>query len=108
MDLVGLEIINPYEGVYEFKVYKYDDEINLSDENLFVCDLKVVINKLESIYINKVDKQVEILALVRNLNLKLQCVSEEEIKEFILQEIWEEDLDLKKQNIEVMFIKARS
>ena len=107
MNLVGLEIINPYKGVYEFKVYKYDDEINLSDENLFVCDLKVVLNQLDSMYINKIEKSVEILALVKNFNSNIEDLCEEDIKSFILDEIWEEDLEFKKENIEVMFIKAR-
>jgi len=105
MSLVGIENITPYEGVVEFKVYKYDDEIDLGDKNLFVCDLKIVMVKVNPIYVEKIGKSVDALALVTNLNLNAEKLSiKDEIKKFILDEIWEENLE--KENIDVMFIES--
>ncbi|HSQ88768.1 hypothetical protein [Romboutsia sp.] len=105
MNLVGIENITPYEGVVEFKVYRYDDEIDLGNKDLFVCDLKVVMVKVNPIYVEKIGKSIDVLALVTNLNSNAKKVSiQNEIKEFILDEILEENLQ--KENIDVMFIES--
>lgn len=103
MNLVGIENITPYEGVTEFKVYKYDDEIDLGNKDLFVCDLKVVILKVNQAYVDRLGKSNDALALVTNLNSNVNKKSiTDDIKEFIFNEIYE--IDLEKENIDVMFI----
>lgn len=104
MNLVGLENITPYQGVYEFKLYEYDyDQLDLSNSDLFVGDLKVVISRIEPIYKDKIDKQIEVLAIVKNLKMDKMTI-QEEIKDFILNEIYEENLE--KENIDLMFIES--
>lgn len=104
MNLVGIENITPYEGVFEFSLYKYEDEINLGDKESFVCDLRVILTKVQESYIQRINKSVVALVLVENLNLKSDKLAiEESVKEFIFQEVYEENLT--KENIEVMFIE---
>lgn len=105
MNLAGIEEITPFEGVTEFKIYKYDDRIDLSDKEQFICDLKLVSIKVNPIYIKRIGKSMDMLALVKNVNPKLDKLSiKEDIKEFILDEIWEESLE--KENIDVIFIES--
>ncbi len=105
MNLVGIENITPYEGVVEFKVYKYDDEIELGNKDLFVCDLKIVMIKINPAYVQRLGKSIDALALVTNLNCNIEKSSiKEEIKDFILDEIYEENLE--KENIDIMFIES--
>lgn len=105
MNLVGIENITPYEGVVEFKVYKYDNEIDLGNKDLFVCDLKIVMLKVTPIYVEKIGKSIDVLALVTNLNSNIEKIFiKNEIKDFILDEIWEENLE--KENIDIMFIES--
>ena len=104
MNLVGLENITPYQGVYEFKLYEYDyGQLDLNNKDLFVGDLKVVINRVEPIYKDKIDKQMEVLAIIKNLKVDKTTI-QEEIKDFILNEIYEENLE--KENIDLMFIES--
>ncbi|MEG0842839.1 MAG: hypothetical protein RSB70_06965 [Clostridium sp.] len=104
MNLVGIDSITPYEGVYEFSVYKYDDKIDLGNKELFVCDLKIVLTKVKKQYIEKLNKSVNALCLVKNVNLNIDKKNlKEELKEFIFQEVYEENLQ--KDNIDIMFIE---
>ena len=105
MNLVGIENITPYQDVVEFKVYRYDDKIDLGNKDLFICDLKVVMVKVNPIYVEKIGKSIDALALVANLNSNVEKVSiKNEIKDFILDEILEENLE--KENIDIMFIES--
>ncbi len=105
MNIVGIENIVPYKDVYEFKVFEYNDKIDLCNKELFVCDMKVVINRVDSKYENKVEKPMEILALVKNLNSNVDKLTiEDNLKELVLDEVWEENL--LKENIELMFIEG--
>lgn len=105
MNLVGIESITPYEGVFEFSVYKYDDKIDLGNKELFVCDLKIILTKVQEVYVQKLNKKVQALALVSNLNTNIKTTSiQEEIMELIFQEVYEENLE--KENIDIMFIKS--
>lgn len=105
MNLAGIEEITPFEGVAEFKIYKYDDRIDLSDKEQFICDLKLVSIKVNPIYVERIGKSMDMLALVKNVNPKLDKSSiKEDIKSFILDEIWEESLE--KENIDVIFIES--
>lgn len=105
MNLVGIENITPYKDVFEFDVYKYEDEIDLGNKDLFVCELKLVIIKIEDVYIQRLNKSVEVLALIKNLNNNLDSTSiVGEIKDFIMEEVWIEDLE--KENIQVSLIKS--
>lgn len=105
MNLVGIENITPYQDVYEFKIYEYDYELDLNNKENFICDLKIIINRIEPIFKDKIDKHIEILGLVKELNLNIdKCIIKEELKEFILNEIYEENLE--KENIDIMFIQS--
>lgn len=102
MNLVGIEEITPYKDSFEFKLFKYDDKIELGNENSFICDLKVIVEKIDDIYISKFNKSFNVIALVKNLNNK--DISVDDIKEFILDEILIDDLE--NNDIDVMFIKG--
>lgn len=105
MNLVGIENITPYKNIFEFNVYKYDDEIDLGNKDLFVCELKVIPIDIEDVYVQRLNKSVEVLALIKNLNQNLDKISIlEEIKDFILEEIWIENLE--KENIHISFIES--
>lgn len=61
--------------------------------------------KVNPIYVEKIGKSVDTLALVTNLNSNTDKLSiKDEIKKFILDEIWEQNLE--KENIDVMFIES--
>lgn len=105
MNLVGIENITPYKNIFEFNVYKYEDEINLGNKDLFVCELKVIPIDIEDVYVQRLNRSVEVLALIKNLNQNLDKISIlEEIKDFILEEIWIENLE--KENIHISFIES--
>ncbi|HGM3507286.1 hypothetical protein KGF42_07075 [Clostridioides sp. ZZV15-6383] len=105
MDYVGIENITPYENVYEFNVYKYDDEITLGSEELYVCELRVVLIKVNSLYVKRLNKSVEAMVLVKNLKKDLdKALVVNKIKNFVLDEIWVENLV--KENIEVIFVES--
>ena len=101
MNLVGIEEITPYKDSFEFKLFKYDDKIELGNEDSFICDLKVIIQKIDKIYIEKFENSINVIAIVKNLN-KID-ISIDDIKEFILDEIWIDNLE--EDNIDVMFVK---
>ncbi|MBC5997007.1 hypothetical protein EAI30_11555 [Romboutsia ilealis] len=102
MNLLGIEEITPYKDSFEFKIFKYDNKIELGNENSFICDLKVIIERIDEIYIDKFKKSFKVIALVKNLTI--EEISIDDIKEFILDEVWIENLE--KDNIDVMFIKG--
>jgi len=110
MDLVFIEEISLFEDVYEFKVYEYDSEINLNDKESFVCDLKIMINKVNENFISKVNQKLEAISLVKNLNNKYQSNKvkfeeiEKSLKEGIFQEL--EEIDLEKNDIEIVFTRS--
>ncbi|MGL6108149.1 hypothetical protein [Romboutsia sp.] len=105
MNLVGIENITPYQDVYEFKVYEYDYELDLNNKESFICNLKVIVNRVESVFKNRIDRDMQILGLIKDLSSKVDKVSiREEIKELILNEILEENLE--KENIDIMFIES--
>ena len=108
MNLVGIENITPYDGVIEFKLYKYDDRIDLGDQKLFVCDLKIIIMKVNPIYSERLGKTADALGLVSNLNSKFKNKSiSNDIKEFISNEVIEiVEANLEKENIDLMFIES--
>ncbi|MEG2353615.1 MAG: hypothetical protein RSB70_03110 [Clostridium sp.] len=102
MSLVGIEEITPYKDSFEFKLFKYDDKIELGNKDSFICDLKVIVERIDEVYIKKFDKSFKLIALATNLNNN--DISVDDIKEFILDEVWIENLE--KDNIDVMFIKG--
>ncbi len=101
MNLVGIEEITPYKDSFEFKLFKYDNKIELGNENSFICDLKVIIQKIDEVYIEKFKNSINVIAIVKNLN-KID-ISVDDIKEFILDEILIDNLE--EDNIDVMFVK---
>lgn len=102
MDLVLLEEIVLFENVFEFKVYKYSDEINLNDKSNFICNIKVIINKVKKEYQNKTDKKEEVLVLLNNLNIPYSFELENEIKYLIYNEL----INIKIEDIKVLTIKS--
>lgn len=111
MDFVLIEEISLFKYLYEFKVYEYNDEINLNDKNSFVCNIRVFISKVNPIFSNKTNQKLKATILVENLNenyykklnsnQNIKIEFKEEIIENIYQEI--EDIELEKENIEVLF-----
>lgn len=102
MNLVGIEEITPYKDSFEFKLFKYDDKIELGNDNSFICDLKVIIERIDKIYRDKFEQSFKVIALIKNLTI--EEIPIDDIKEFILDEVWIENLE--KDNIDVMFIKG--
>lgn len=105
MNIVGIENITPYEGVYEFNVYEYEGDIDLGNKDSFICDLKVILTKVQTPYIERINKSVQAIALVSNLNTKFdKSKVKDGIEELIFQEICDENLE--KENIDIMFIES--
>lgn len=105
MNIVGIENITPYEGVYEFSVYQNEGEIDLGNKNVFICDLKVILTKVQAPYVERLGKSLSVLALLSNYNPKFdKTQTQEDIKELIYQEIYDENLE--KENIDIMFIQS--
>lgn len=105
MNLVGLENVTLHEGVFEFKIYEYNDEIDLSDKESHICDLKVILLKVNPMFIDRIGKSIDTLALISSLNSRISKQEIiQDIKEFIFNEICEENLE--KENIDVMFIES--
>lgn len=105
MDLIGIEEITPHEGVAKFNIYKYSDEIDLGNKEQFVCNLKLIMLRINPIYADRMGKNADMLALVEDLNPSIDKNNiKQYIEKFILDEIWEEDI--KKDNIKMMFIEG--
>lgn len=104
MDLVLLEEIVLFENVFEFRVYKYSDEINLNDKTNFICNLKVIINNVKKEYENKTDKKKEVLVLLDNLNLNYSNELENSIKNLVYDELIENNIN--KEDIKILIIKS--
>ena len=104
MDLVLLEEIVLFENVFEFRVYKYSDEINLNDKTNFICNLKVIINNVKKEYENKTDKKKEVLVLLDNLNLNYPNELENSIKNLVYDELIENNIN--KEDIKILIIKS--
>lgn len=103
MDFVLIEEIVLFENTYEFKVYKYNDEINLNNKEDFVCNLTVLINRVNSAFLSRTDEKVKATVLVKNLNGKFDNFTNS-IRNCIYQEIDEIDLEVK--NIEILFCES--
>ncbi|MFI3210001.1 MAG: hypothetical protein R3Y64_02950 [Peptostreptococcaceae bacterium] len=103
MDFVLIEEIVLFENTYEFKVYKYNDEINLNNKEDFVCNLTVLINRVNSAFLSRTDEKVKSTVLVKNLNGKFDNFTNS-IRNCIYQEIDEIDLEVK--NIEILFCES--
>ncbi len=104
MNLVLLEEIVLFENVFEFGVYKYSDEINLNDKTNFICNLKVIINKVKKEYENKTDKKKEVLVLLDKLNLNYSNELENSIKNLVYDELIENNIN--KEDIKILIIKS--
>lgn len=105
MNIVGIENITPYDGVYEFSVYQNEGEVDLGNKDMFICDLKAILTKVQAPYVERLGKSLNVLVLVSNYNLKFDKTKiKEDIKELIYQEIYDENLE--KENIDIMFIQS--
>ena len=75
---------------------------NEEAENFLEKDLKVIIERIDEIYRDKFEQSFKVIALIKNLTI--EEIPIDDIKEFILDEVWIENLE--KDNIDVMFIKG--
>ena len=107
MRFIGLEEINPYKGLYEYKIFKYDDKIELGNKNNFICNLRVMVLNIEEIYLEKDLPKSKNIVLISNLNLDID-VSINELKKGIVDFISEELLllEINVENIDIEFIKS--
>ncbi|WFD11052.1 hypothetical protein [Tepidibacter hydrothermalis] len=104
MDFIGIEEIQPYENIYEYKIFEYDDVIELGNEEKFICDLKFIQLNINPVYKNKGIDETVGYAVVENLceNVKISHQHiEEKIKKFIIQEI--PLINIKESSINVIF-----
>ena len=104
MDFIGIEEIQPYENIHEYKLFKYDDVIELGNEEKFICNLKFIQLNLNPVYKNKDIDETIGYAVVENLckNVKIPPQDiEEKIKKFIMQEI--PLINIKESSINVIF-----
>lgn len=70
-----------------------------------MCELRVVLIKVNSLYVERLHKSVEAMVLVKNLKKDLdKTLVVNKIKNFVLDEIWVENLV--KENIEVIFVES--
>lgn len=104
MDFIGIEEIQPYENIYEYKLFKYDDVIELGNEEKFICDLKFIQLNINPVYKGKGIEETVGYAVVENLckNIKISRENiEKKIKNFIIQEI--PLINMKETSINVIF-----
>lgn len=104
MDFIGIEEIQPYENIHEYKLFKYDDVIELGNEEKFICNLKFIQLNLNPVYKNKDIDETIGYAVVEDLckNVKMPREDiEEKIKKFIMQEI--PLINIKESSINVIF-----
>lgn len=104
MDFIGIEEIQPYENIHEYKIFKYDDIIELGNEEKFICDLKFIQLNINSLYKDKgIDESIG-YAVVENLSQDIKISRqniEKKIKKFIMQEI--PLINMKESSINVIF-----
>lgn len=103
MNLIGLEEIVPYGNLYEYKVFLYDDVIEIGNMDKYVCDLKFIKLEVDTIYKDKGFNNIG-YAVVENLNRDIN-ISLEELEEKIRSLILEEVplIDVEKRSINVIF-----
>lgn len=107
MRFIGLEEINPYNDLYEYKIFKYDDKIELGNKNNFVCDLRLIALNIEEAYIEKNFSNSKAIVTINNLNEVID-ISTDELKKGLVDFILEELplLDINQDNIDIEFIKS--
>ena len=93
-----------FATAFQFGVYNYRDEINLNDKTNFICNLKVIINKVKKEYENKTDKKKEVLVLLDKLNLNYSNELENSIKNLVYDELIENNIN--KEDIKILIIKS--
>lgn len=84
MDFIGIEEIQPYENIYEYKIYEYDDVIELGNEEKFICDIKFIQLNINPVYKDRgIDESVGYI-VVENLskNIKMSSTNLEKDKKF--------------------------
>lgn len=104
MNLIGLEEIVPYGNLYEYKIFLYDDVIEIGNMDKYVCDLKFIKLEIDSIYKDRGMSNSIGYAIIENLNENIDISLwelEEKIRSFILEEI--PLLDVEKRSINVIF-----
>ncbi|KXZ40340.1 hypothetical protein SAMN05661008_00106 [Alkalithermobacter thermoalcaliphilus JW-YL-7 = DSM 7308] len=97
MRFIGLEEIHPYKNLYQFKIFEYDDEINLSEKGKYICDLKVFKLDINDSYIKKGFKETYYV-LLQNINKDIKLTADE-IKKGIQNFIKEEIIDIKDEDV---------
>ena len=105
MRFIGLEEINPYKDFYKYKIYKYDDKIELGNKDNFICDLSLIVLNIEEIYLEKGFAKSKAIATVKNINIGINIDEfKKGIVDFILEEL--SFLDISGENIDIEFIKS--
>lgn len=107
MRFIGLEEINPYNDLYEYKIFKYDDKIELGNKDSFVCDLRLIALNIEEAYIEKNISNSKAIVTISNLNENID-ISKDELNNGLVYFILEELplLDINQDNIDIEFIKS--
>jgi hypothetical protein len=107
MRFIGLEEINPYNDLYEYKIFKYDDKIELGNKDSFVCDLRLITLNIEEAYIEKNISNSKAIVTISNLNEDID-ISKDELNNGLVYFILEELplLDINQDNIDIEFIKS--
>jgi hypothetical protein len=107
MRFIGLEEINPYNDLYEYKIFKYDDKIELGNKDSFVCDLRLIALNIEEAYIEKNISNSKAIVTISNLNEDID-ISKDELNNGLVYFILEELplLDINQDNIDIEFIKS--
>ncbi|SHH03271.1 hypothetical protein [Tepidibacter thalassicus] len=102
MDFVGVEEIQPYENLYRYKIFKYDDIIEIGKNENYICDLKFIKLDINPIYKGKEIEESIGYAIVENINKNIDISLnkiEEKIKKFIIREIPLINLDERSINV---------
>ncbi|SHJ82983.1 hypothetical protein [Tepidibacter formicigenes] len=104
MDFIGVEEIQPYENIYEYKIFKYDDVIELGNNKNFICDLKFIKLNINPLYKEKEIEESVGYAIIENLNKNVDITLEDiekKIKKFIIREI--PLININEKSINVIF-----
>jgi len=105
MRFIGLEEINPYKDIYDYKIFRYDDKIELGNSNSFICNLSVITLSTEEVFIQKGFPKSKVVAIISDFSDQIDL---KELNEGIINFIQEELplLDINEENIDIKVIKS--
>ncbi|MDR1774529.1 MAG: hypothetical protein LBR30_06655 [Clostridioides sp.] len=96
MEFNFLENITPYKNLFEYQLYKYDDEIQIGKEDTFLANIQVVIVELNEVFKNRksdVSFKNKAFVIVDDCKISFDEVFANSIKRFVFNELAEFEIE---------------